>query len=103
MGGAPQPIAARTPSPATAAAADFRAWPPAESGRDRLPTGAANFVVGGGANPDKPPPRGASMEFARDGGRTSDIWTDRCDFGWTMGAIARCDAAVIFWLGWKNR
>jgi hypothetical protein len=37
------------------------------------PTGVANFVVGGGANPDKPPPRGASMEFARDGGRTRDI------------------------------
>jgi hypothetical protein len=73
VGGAPQPMAARTPSPATAAAADFLAWPPAESGRDMLPTGAANFVVGGGANPDKPPPRGASMELARDGGRTSDI------------------------------
>ena len=37
------------------------------------PMGVANFVVGGGANPDKPPPRGASTELARDGGRTSDI------------------------------
>ena len=76
VGGAPQPIAALTPSPATAAAADFRAWPPADSGRDMPPTGVANLVVGGGANPDKPPPRGASMELARDGGRTSDMWSD---------------------------
>jgi hypothetical protein len=69
-------MAALTPSPATAAAADFRAWPPADSGRDMPPTGVANLVVGGGANPDKPPPRGASMELARDGGRMSDMWSD---------------------------
>jgi hypothetical protein len=57
-----------------------------------LPTGAANLVVGGGANPDKPPPRGASMEFAREGGRTSDIRT-----GERKCLVRRCE--MYFWRG----
>ena len=32
-------------------------------------------VSAAAANPDKPPPRGTSMELARDGGRTSDMWS----------------------------